>query len=74
MTRVFVFNNNKGGVSEIDFCRQRRIRHRVDAAEGGCTNSHVLLINTDSQAHATLVTTGTKAYGTDNSLYTVLMA
>jgi hypothetical protein len=37
-------------------------------------NSHVLLIDTDSQAHATLVTTGTKDYGTDNSLYTVLMA
>jgi cellulose biosynthesis protein BcsQ len=31
-------------------------------------------IDTDSQAHATLVTTGTKDYGVDNSLYTVLMA
>ncbi len=38
------------------------------------SNCRVLLIDTDSQAHATLVTTGRKDYGADNSLYTVLMA
>jgi chromosome partitioning protein len=37
-------------------------------------NSRVLLIDTDSQGHASLVTTGRKDFGTDNSLYTVLMA
>jgi cellulose biosynthesis protein BcsQ len=34
----------------------------------------VLLIDTDSQGHASLVTTGRNDFGTDNSLYTVLMA
>jgi cellulose biosynthesis protein BcsQ len=38
------------------------------------SNCRVLLIDTDSQAHATLVTTGCKDYGADDSLYTVLMA
>jgi chromosome partitioning protein len=37
-------------------------------------NSRVLLIDTDSQGHASLVTTGRNDFGTDNSLYTVLMA
>ena len=40
----------------------------------GNEKARVLLIDTDSQAHATLITTGTRDYGTDNSLYTVLMA
>jgi chromosome partitioning protein len=34
----------------------------------------VLLIDTDSQARATLITTSRQDYGADNSLYTVLMA
>lgn len=38
------------------------------------SNCRVLLIDTDSQAHATLVTTSKKDYGADNSLYSVLMA
>jgi len=37
-------------------------------------NSRVLLIDTDSQAHATLVTTGRNDYGTNDSLYSVLIA
>ena len=40
----------------------------------GTSNSRVLLIDTDSQGHATLITTGQKDYGVDNSLYTVLAA
>jgi chromosome partitioning protein len=38
------------------------------------TNCRVLLIDTDSQGPASLVTTGSKDYGADDSLYTVLMA
>lgn len=34
----------------------------------------MLLIDTDSQGHATLVTTGRNDYGADDSLYTVLSA
>lgn len=37
-------------------------------------NARVLLIDTDSQGHASLVTTGKKDYGADDSLYSVLMA
>ena len=40
----------------------------------GAPNPRVLLIDTDNQAHATLVITGSKDYGVDNSLYTVLIA
>jgi len=37
-------------------------------------NCRVLLIDTDSQSHATLVTTGRNDFDTTNSLYSVLMA
>jgi hypothetical protein len=40
----------------------------------GANNPRVLLIDTDSQGHATLVTTGRNDYGVDDSLYTVLMS
>ncbi|MBZ0278533.1 MAG: ParA family protein [Anaerolineae bacterium] len=36
-------------------------------------NARVLLIDTDSQSHATLVTTGSKDFGADDSIYSVLM-
>jgi chromosome partitioning protein len=57
-------------------------RHRLPTSRGlagvlrsaGAPDARVLLIDTDSQAHATLVTTGRKDYGVDNSLYTVLTA
>lgn len=74
MTHVFVFTNHKGGVGKstsatnIAFGMVRLLR------QGGASNCRVLLIDTDSQAHATLVTTVRKDYGADNSLYTVLMA
>ncbi len=34
-------------------------------------NSHILLIDTDSQGHAALVTKGSKEYGTHDSLYSL---
>lgn len=40
----------------------------------GAKNCRVLLVDTDSQGHATLVTTGRKDYGVEDSLYSVLMA
>jgi chromosome partitioning protein len=74
MTRVFVLTNHKGGVGKstsathIAFGLVGLLRH------AGATNPRVLLIDTDSQAHATLVTTGRNDFGTDDSLYAVLMA
>jgi chromosome partitioning protein len=74
MTRAFVFTNHKGGVGKstsatnIAFGIVNLLRH------ANAANSRVLIIDTDSQGHASLVTTGRKDYGADDSLYTVLMA
>ncbi len=74
MTPVFVLTNHKGGVGKstsattIAFGIANVLRHAKAA------NSRVLLVDTDSQAHATLITTGRKDYGVDDSLYSVLMA
>jgi cellulose biosynthesis protein BcsQ len=74
MTRIFVFTNHKGGVGKstsatnVAFGLAGLLNHQ------GAPNPRVLLIDTDSQAHATLVTTGRKDFGSDDSLYTVLMA
>jgi len=42
--------------------------------QAGAKNPRVLLIDTDSQCHATLVTTGRDDFGAEDSLYAVLMA
>ncbi|MEQ8678001.1 MAG: ParA family protein [Aggregatilineales bacterium] len=74
MTRSLVLTNHKGGVGKstsatnIAFGLVQLLRH-IKAV-----NSRVLLIDTDSQGHASLVTTGRNDFGADNSLYTVLMA
>ena len=70
MTRSFVFTNHKGGVGKstsatnIAFGIANLLR-RANAA-----NPRVLIVDTDSQGHASLVTQGRKDYGTDDSLYT----
>jgi cellulose biosynthesis protein BcsQ len=74
MTRVFVFTNHKGGVGKSTSATNTALGIAGMLRRAGAPNSRVLLIDTDSQAHTTLVTTGTKDYGVDNSLYTVLMA
>lgn len=74
MTRAFVFTNHKGGVGKstsatnIAFGITQVLRHAQAA------NCRVLLVDTDSQGHASLLTTGRKDYGADDSLYTVLLA
>ena len=74
MTRVFVFTNHKGGTAKSTSSTNSAYGIVSMLRHAGAANSRVLLIDTDSQAHATLVTTGTKNYGADDSLYTVLMA
>jgi chromosome partitioning protein len=74
MTRAFVFTNHKGGVGKSTSATNIalgivNVLRRADAL-----NPRVLIIDTDSQGHASLVTTGRKDYGMDDSLYTVLMA
>jgi chromosome partitioning protein len=73
MTRIFVMTNHKGGVGKSSSATNIafglvRVLRQVG------TNCRVLLIDTDSQAHATLLTTGRKDFGRDDSLYTVLTA
>lgn len=74
MTHVFVFTNNKGGVGKSTSATNIALGISSVLKSAGAANSRVLLIDTDSQAHATLVTTGRKDYGAQNSLYTVLTA
>ena len=74
MTRVFVFTNHKGGVGKSTSSTNIALGISAMLRRHGASNSRVLLIDTDSQGHASLVTTGRKDYGADESLYSVLMA
>ncbi len=74
MTRVFVLTNHKGGVGKSTSATNIAYGLVGLLRRSGAANCRVLLVDTDSQAHASLVTTGHKDYGADNSLYTVLMA
>src|SRR5690606_27009585 len=74
MTRVFVLTNHKGGVGKSTSATTIALGITGVLRHAGAANSRVLLIDTDSQGHATLVTTGRNDYGADNSLYSVLSA
>ena len=74
MTRVFVFTNHKGGVGKSTSATNIALGITQILKRANVANGRVLLIDTDSQGHASLVTTGHRDYGADNSLYTVLMA
>jgi chromosome partitioning protein len=74
MTRVFVLTNHKGGVGKSTSATTIALGLAGVLRQAGASNARVLLIDTDSQGHASLVTTGRNDYGADNSLYSVLMA
>jgi chromosome partitioning protein len=74
MTRVFVFTNHKGGVGKSTSATNIALGMVNVLRRANASNCRVLIIDTDSQGHASLVTTGRKDYGADDSLYTVLMA
>ena len=74
MTRVFVLTNHKGGVGKTTSATTIALGITSVLRQAGAPKSRVLLVDTDSQGHATLVTTGRKNYGVDDSLYAVLMA
>lgn len=74
MSRIFVFTNHKGGVGKSTSATNVALGMVGAFRNQGAPNSRVLLIDTDSQAHATLVTTGRNNYGASDSLYTVLTA
>ena len=72
MTRVFVFTNHKGGVGKSTSATNTALGICGVLRRAGAPNARVLLIDTDSQGHATLVTTGRNDYGAEDSLYAVL--
>lgn len=74
MTRTFVLTNHKGGVGKSTSATTIALGIAGVLRRAGASNSRVLLVDTDSQSHATLVTTGRDDFDTENSLYTVLMA
>jgi len=73
-TRSFVLTNHKGGVGKSTSATNIALGMVAILRQSGARNGRVLLIDTDSQSHATLVTTGRNDFGTDDSLYTVLLA
>jgi len=74
MTHVFVLTNHKGGVGKSTSATNIALGLTTVLSSAGVANPRVLLIDTDSQGHASLVTTGRNDFGADDSLYTVLMA
>jgi len=74
MTRAYVLTNHKGGVGKSTSATNIALGIAGLLRQVGAKNSRVLLIDTDSQSHATLVTTGRNDFDIDNSLYSVLMA
>src|SRR3954469_19846970 len=74
MTHVFVFTNHKGGVGKSTSATNIAFGMVGVLRKAQASNCRVLLIDTDTQAHATLITTSKWDYGRENSLYTVLMA
>src|SRR5215831_15568634 len=74
MTRVFVMTNHKGGVGKSTSATNVAFGMVRVLKQAGVSNYRVLLIDTDSQGHASLITTGRANYGRDDSLYAVLTA
>lgn len=74
MTRTFVLTNHKGGVGKSTSATNIALGIAGLLRQLNATNPRVLLIDTDSQSHATLVTTGHNDFDTTDSLYSVLMA
>jgi chromosome partitioning protein len=73
-TPVFVLTNHKGGVGKSTSATTLAHAFLVILEKGGVTNPRVLIIDTDSQGHSTVLTTRRKDFGEENSLYTVLTA
>lgn len=74
MARILALTNHKGGVGKSTSATNVALGLCGVLRRMGAANNRVLLIDTDSQGHATLVTTGRNDYGADDSLYSVLMA
>lgn len=74
MTRVFVLTNHKGGVGKSTSATNLAFAISALLRRMNAPNCRVLLIDTDQQRRATLVTTGSNNYENARSLYAVVMA
>ncbi len=74
MTRSIVLTNHKGGVGKSTSATNIALGLVHVLRHINANNCRVLLIDTDSQGHASLVTTGRDDFGSNDSLYSVLMA
>ena len=72
MTRSIVLTNHKGGVGKSTSATNIALGLVHVLRHLKANNCRVLLIDTDSRGHASLVTTGRNDFGTDDSLYAVL--
>jgi chromosome partitioning protein len=74
MTPTYVLTNHKGGVGKSTSATNLAHGLLFVLEKAGMQEPRVLLIDTDSQAHTTLVTTGRNNFNQHDSLHTVLMA
>jgi len=66
--------NHKGGVGKSTTATNVAFGLARLLKQAGVERHNVLLIDTDSQSHATLMTTGRHDFGREDSLYTVITA
>lgn len=74
MTPVLTYTNHKGGVGKTTSATTTAFGITSVLQNMKASNSLVLLIDTDSQGHATLITTGRNDFDSKNSLHAVLTA
>lgn len=70
MARTLVMTNYKASVAKSTSATNITFGMIQVLRSAGAPNPRVLLVDTDSQGYATLVSTGRKDYGTHDSLYT----
>ena len=73
-TPTLVLTNNKGGIGKTTTTTNFAYGLCQGLKQIGTPNPRVLIVDTDSQAHATLTTTGTKDYSRHNSICAVIGA
>ena len=74
MTPTIVLTNNKGGVGKTTTAINLAYALCQSMTSAGAPNARVLIVDTDSQAHATLTATGSKDYSRHESICSVLLA